>query len=76
MPRTTLDLDPVVLRMLKRRAKREGSSLGQVASELLVVALRADPAPEPPPFRWHSQVMEPKVDLADKEALRRAMEGP
>ena len=33
--RTTIDLDPGVLRDLKARARREGKSLGRVASELL-----------------------------------------
>jgi len=75
MPRTTIDLDATVLRMLKRRGRLEGKSLGRLASELLAVALRTDPAPEPAPFRWHSQVMDAKVDISDKEAVRRAMEG-
>ena len=74
MPRTTLDLDATVLRMLKRRQRAEGKSLGQLASELLAVALRTAPEPEPVPFRWSSKPMGAKVDLADREAVRRAME--
>ena len=35
MARTTLDLDPSVIEMLRERAKREGKSMGQVASEAL-----------------------------------------
>jgi hypothetical protein len=74
MPRTTLDIDAAVLRMLKRRQRSEGKSLGQLASELLAVALRASPETEPVPFSWSTQDMAARVDLADKEAVRRAME--
>ena len=74
MPRTTLDIDATVLRMLKRRQRVEGKSLGQIASELLAVALRAEPDPEPAPFSWVSLEMGARVDLADEEAVRRAME--
>ncbi|MEA2605840.1 MAG: hypothetical protein QOI00_597, partial [Chloroflexota bacterium] len=38
MSRTTIDLDPAVLRELRRRGAREGKSMGQVASELLARA--------------------------------------
>jgi hypothetical protein len=77
MARTTLDLDPAVLRELRRRSTRERKSMGQVASELLarVVADRADlPAPD---FDWTSADLGlPRVDLEDAEAVRRALEGP
>jgi len=33
--RTTIDLDPTVVKELKRRSKGAGKSMGQVASELL-----------------------------------------
>ena len=74
MPRTTLDLDAAVLRALKRRKLRTGQSLGQVASELLAGALRETPA-APEPVRWRSAPMGARVDLDDKEAVRRAVEG-
>lgn len=74
MPRTTLDIDASVLKMLKRRQRQEGKTLGQLASELLATALRAEPEPEAEPFVWISRDMGAKVDLADKEAVRRAME--
>jgi len=75
MARTTIDLDPSVLAALKRRARDEGKSLGQVASEVLGAALGPGPAPEPPPLAWISRPMGALVDLEDKEALRRALEG-
>lgn len=74
MTRTTLDLDPGVLRDLKKRQKREGKSLGRLVSELLVGPLAQD-VPEPVrEFRWISKDMGLRVDLEDKEAVRRALE--
>jgi hypothetical protein len=74
--RTTIDLDPTVLRELKRRARQEGKSLGRVASEVLSAALERDvPATPPPLLSWASRPMGARVDLDDAEAVRRAMEG-
>ena len=74
--RTTLDLDPTVLRDLKRRAQREGKSLGRLASEVLSAALKPAIAVEPPlPLAWSVRAMVAFVDLDDSEAVRRAMEG-
>ena len=76
MPRTTIDLDPTVLRELKRRARREGKSLGRLASEVLSAALEQGAEPEAPlPLAWTSRPMGALVDLDDKEAVRRALEG-
>jgi hypothetical protein len=72
--RTTLDLDPTVLRELKARARREGKSLGRLASEVLGAALAQDPDETlPPPLAWSSRPMAALVDLEDKEAVRRAL---
>lgn len=69
MTRTTLDLDPNVMKALRERAKREGKSMGQIASEELARAL-ADVRADVPPFRWVSHHMgEPLVDLEDKAAV-------
>lgn len=79
MPRTTLDLDASVLRELKRRKRGSGRSIGQIASDLLAGALRRteEPRPsEPIGARWRSARMGARVDLEDKEALRRAMDVP
>ena len=73
MARTTLDLDPSVLAELKRRGRREGKSLGRLASELLAERLDRDALPAPPPFDWHARPMSGKVDLDDPEAVRRAL---
>jgi hypothetical protein len=76
MPRTTLDLDASVLSELRRRARREGKSMGRVASELLAIRMAegADrPATE---LEWRSDKLgEPLVDLEDKEAVRAALDG-
>lgn len=73
MPRTTIDLDATVLRDLKDRGRREGKSLGQVASELLATSLRQHPA-EPPTFAWTSKPMDARVDLEDREAVYQALD--
>ena len=70
MARTTLNLDTAVLRQLKRR-KRTGQSLGQLVSELLAGAMR-EPAAARPELRWRSARMGARIDLEDKEAVRRA----
>jgi hypothetical protein len=75
MPRTTIDLDAGVLRELKRRRRQSGRSIGQIASELLSGALRESPqAASEQPMRWRTAPMSAKVDLEDKEALRRALD--
>lgn len=75
MPRTTIDIDPTVLRELKRRGRGEGKTLGRIASELLAAALSTgEPAPAAP-FRWIARPMGARVDLEDKEAVRRALDG-
>jgi hypothetical protein len=71
MPRTTLDIDATVLAELRERASRDGKSMGQVASELLAVAL-AEPTPASPakPLEWKTWNMGlPLVDLEDKHAV-------
>jgi hypothetical protein len=71
MARTTLDLDPTVTQELRRRAKREHKSMGQVASEALAQAFAQAPV-ERPPFGWKTHHMGvPLIDLEDKDALYR-----
>lgn len=76
MSRTTLDIDPTVLRELKRRGGAEGKSLGQLASELLARELANDgpPAGEGSELEWNSQPMGARVDLEDKDAVHAALE--
>ncbi len=74
MPRTTIDIDAAVLRELERRKQREGKTLGRLVSELLAVALDHNEDP-PRKLEWYSQPMRALVDLEDKEAVRRALDG-
>ena len=75
MARTTVNLDTSILRELKRRARSEGKTLGEVISELVAQALAGTTPRSTSRFRWHAEPMGPtKVDLEDKEAVRRAIE--
>ena len=76
MSRTTIDLDPTVLRQLKARQRREGKTLGRLVSELLSTAMQADgdEPRRPAPLAWSSRPMRALVDLEDPEALRRALD--
>ena len=77
MPRTTLDIDARVLSELKERRRREQKTLGQLASELLARALAQDDdggGGELPAFKWTSRPLGLKVDLDNKEAVRRILD--
>jgi len=74
--RTTLDLDKPVLDGLKRLQKAEKVSLGVLASRLLAEALRQQKTrggTSLPALDWTASDMGAKVDLADKDALYRAL---
>jgi plasmid stability protein len=74
MPRTTLDLDPVIIDGLRARAEREHKSMGQVASEALARAFATE-GDERPPFEWKTHDMGlPLIDLEDKDALYRILD--
>jgi macrodomain Ter protein organizer (MatP/YcbG family) len=75
MTRTTIDIDAAVLRQLYERKRREGKTLGQLVSELLAGALREEERRAVRELRWISQPMRALVDLEDKEAVRRALDG-
>jgi hypothetical protein len=73
VPRTTIDIDAAVLRELERRKRRDGKPLGRLVSELLATALRME-GENPPTFSWTAKRMGARVDLEDKEAVRRALD--
>ena len=75
IPRTTLNLDASVLREVKRRAKDQGKSVGDVISEIVGPALaQRNRRAGHPELRWRTARMGPaKVDLEDKEAVRQAI---
>ncbi len=74
MPRTTLDIDRMVLSELRRRGREQGRTLGELASELLDRALAAeDDRRSDAPLHWKAQSMRARVDLEDDDALRRTL---
>ncbi|MQA26407.1 MAG: antitoxin [Micromonosporaceae bacterium] len=74
--RTTIDLDPQVLRQLKTRQRREGKTLGQLASELLARALGEEDTPAASvSLNWPVRSMGALVDIEDKDALHRVLDG-
>ena len=74
MTRTTLNLDPSVLKELRERSARERRSIGELASQLLARELHQEVQPTPP-FSWVSRDLgKPAVDLEDKEARRAVLE--
>ena len=75
--RTTIDLDPTVVKELKRRSKGAGKSMGQVASELLATSLKeqAGRPRNPGGLTWIAKDLgRPLVDLEDKEAVTALIE--
>ena len=71
--RTTIDLDPTVVKELKRRSKGAGKSMGQLASELLATSLGEQDGRHriPHGLTWIAKDLgRPRVDLEDKEAVR------
>ena len=73
--RTTIDIDTPILREIKALQKKQGRSMGRIVTDLLADALarRRGSAPTQE-FRWTSRPMRALVDLADKEAVYRALD--
>ena len=76
MARTTINIDGPLLRDLKRLQKAEQKPLGRIISDLLAEALgrRSSGTAKPVPFKWTARPLIARVDLSDKEAVRRALE--
>jgi hypothetical protein len=78
--RTTVDIDDPILKEVKALQARQGKSLGRLISDLLAQALhqqaRKAASQERKQPTWIRQAMRARIDLADKEALYAAMEGP
>lgn len=73
MARTTIDIDTAVLQKLRDRTRREGKTMGRLVSELLARALHEEPVRQGR-LEWRSRPMGARVDLTDKEAMRRALD--
>ncbi len=74
--RTTLDIEALVLKELEKVQKREGGSLGELASRLLAEALARPRRPVAALFQWTSRPMEALVDLADKDVVYTILDRP
>jgi len=76
MARTTIDLDPSVIEQLRERARRDGRSMGRVASEHLARALASDVASEPlPPLALSRRSLgTARIDLDDRDAVWAALD--
>jgi len=75
--RTTIDLEKPVLEGLKRLQREEKGTLGEIASRLLAEALRQREEQGKAArveLTWNAADMGAKVDIADKEALCRALD--
>jgi Arc/MetJ family transcription regulator len=72
--KATLDIDEKVLAELKREAARQGRTTSEMVEAALRLLLRAPrkrmPLPELPTFDGG----EPRVDIADRDALYDAMD--
>jgi hypothetical protein len=74
--KTTLNIDDGVMVRLKREAARQGKTMSELVETALRLLLQRRPHPaELPPlpsFRGGAEL----VDVADRDALYEAMEGP
>lgn len=71
-----MDIDAPILGELKALQAREGKSMGRLVSDLLARALKDEAVRDRAPSReWIAKPMRARVDLLDKEALYRAMDG-
>lgn len=78
--RTTLDLEKTVLQRLKTLQAKEKVSLGRIASSLLAEAMAArEQASGVSPsarLEWTCAPLGARVDVEDKDALWRILDGP
>ena len=72
--KTTLILPDNLVRMLKRRAAERGTTLSAVVAEALRRGLESPGPTDLPPLPTYPMGV-PKMDIADRDALYRAMEG-
>lgn len=74
--RTTLDIEEPVLEELRRLQNKDGRSMGEIVSSLLSESLKrkADKNVRGR-FVWKSAPMMSRVDLSDKDAVYRILDG-
>jgi hypothetical protein len=76
MMRTTIDLDAPVLKELRALQRREGGTLGALASRLLAEALARRPKPLARALVWTARPMGALVDLSDKDVVYSILDRP
>jgi len=73
--KTTLNIDDTVMAELKREAARQGRTMSELVETALRLLLRSRPKraapPELPTFHGGGEL----VDIADRDALYRTVEG-
>jgi hypothetical protein len=75
--RIGLDIKGVVLKKLRDVQKREGGTLGSIASRLLAETLgRRARRPATLAFQWTARRMAARIDLADKNAVNAILHRP
>lgn len=73
--RTTLDIEATVLKELRDVQKRDGGTLGEIASRLLAEALARRTA-RPAKLEWKARPMGALVDLEDKDVVYAILDRP
>ena len=72
--KTTLIIPDHLVRELRKRAALRGETLSTVVAEALHRGLQGTPVPPLTPLPTH-RMGRPRVNVADRDALFRAMEG-
>lgn len=72
--KTTLIIPDRLMRILKERAAQRGETLSAIVAETLVRGLEAPSEADVRPLPTY-RMGRPQVDVADRDALYRAMEG-
>ncbi|HEY8054671.1 MAG TPA: hypothetical protein VIE13_02030 [Terriglobales bacterium] len=75
MPRTKIAIEPVLLRELKQRAAREGTTVQALVNSLLRRGMRSAHGKYRLEIEGWNGVLQPGVDISDRNSLYRAMEG-
>ena len=75
--RTTVDTADPILEDVRRVQREEEKPLGAVVTELLaegLAARRGRRGPALEPFEWPAQDLRPRIDLDDKETVRKILD--
>ena len=73
--KTTLVIDDSVMDRLRREAARQGKTISELVEAALRLLLEPQPKPRRLPKLPSFDMGQPLVDIADRDALYRTMEG-